>query len=257
MKEINDPNQALASQRPKAENQEQEKYRPPIEFSCDSDTDKQICWGFFRLGRGVFLDGLNLEYPIKDEEATKAKISQAIDDFYKDNQEGIAERVKQAEINWIKVEDSFYKKVDKLFSGYAWPKPDGEIKEYQAIGSILGIFPRDIYRKTFAFPANPLKNKFNPNLVIAHEMLHFITYDYLEKIYNLDPSEHNSQDNKFWQFTENLNALIEAEPMWAEFLGQGKPNRKPECAELYDEMEKIWREDKDLDNLIKQVFDIK
>ena len=46
------------------------------------------------------------------------------------------------------------------------------------------------------------------------------------------------------------------EEMWQEFMGDHKANIKPECRELYNEMKKIWDKNKDIDNLVKQIFNI-
>jgi hypothetical protein len=240
------------------ENKEKEKFHPEIKFGYNPNLDKFICWTFFKNSGKIFLNGLKLEYPIKDEEATKQKISEAVDKFYQENDKGVKESVGLAELSWQEVESSFYNKVDELFSGYDWPKAKTADGKYKANGSILNIFPRFIEEKSFCFPAKPREaKKISSNRVIAHEMLHFITYDYLEKKYNLKPSEAGDKDNKFWQFTENLNALIEGDPMWSELMEGDEPDRMPECADLYDEMEKIWSKNKNLDNLIEKVFNVK
>ncbi|MCX6782020.1 MAG: hypothetical protein NTW66_02810 [Candidatus Magasanikbacteria bacterium] len=163
--------------------------------------------------------------------------------------------LKVTERKWRKHEKIFFRLVDKIFKNYPWPKGN-----YRGYISAFYRFPRNISQKTFAFPAqynNPRFVNFDL-LVIAHEMLHFITYDYLQKKYHLKPSEHHNKDNFFWQFTENLNVLIENSKMWRPFSGKfvsGPYDKK--AAELLASMEKIWRKNHDLDNLIVKTFKLK
>ena len=124
------------------------------------------------------------------------------------------------------------------------------------MASIWYRFPRDIKHQRFAVPANPNFKYHSAPHVIAHEMLHFITYDYLEKKYGLKPSEHTDPDNTFWQFTENLNVLIENDPIWAEFADGKISKPYPDCQELYEKMKAIWDQNKDIDNLVRQIFNL-
>ncbi len=163
--------------------------------------------------------------------------------------------LKITERKWRKHEKTFFRLVDKIFKNYSWPKGN-----YRGYISVWHRFPRFISRKIFAFPRQYNNPKFvNVDLrVITHEMLHFITYDYLQKKYHLKPSERYSKDNFFWRFTENLNVLIENSKMWRPFSGGGisKPYDKG-AAKLLIPMEKIWRKNHDLDNLIVKTFKLK
>ncbi len=163
----------------------------------------------------------------------------------------IKNNLKVTEQKWHKCEKIFFRLVDKIFKNYPWPKGN-----YRGYISVWARFPRFIKQKMFAFPVQYNNPKFvNFDLrVITHEMLHFITYDYLQKKYHLKQSECNDKDNIFWQFTENLNVLIENSKMWLPishgFISQPYDN----CAVLYQKMEKVWRKNNDLDDLILKIF---
>ncbi len=221
---------------------------PKIRFTFDLNTDKKFCLYFLRRGWNIHP---SLKYLIDcpDEEIVKRESSEFIDNFYQKNFDKISINFNQAIEDWFKVEKSYFSKVGILLNNYPWPQGD-----YMAVGSVLDSFPRNIKDKSFTFPVN---NQLFPTSVIAHEMLHFIVYDYMEKVCGLEPSECFSKDNRFWQFTENLNALIEDEPIWQEFMNGQKAHVKKNCQDLYQEMKNIWDRDKNINSLIEQVFFVK
>lgn len=218
---------------------------PKIEFSFNLDVEKEIFLTFWRVGQCLHPE-LNYILEEKNEMTAKKEISNFIDNYYQKKGETLKNNFEHVIKEWSEVEASYYQKVDKLLGNYPWPK-----ENYQAFASVLYCFPRSIDGQWFTFPVN---TKFNAIQVIAHEMLHFIVYDYMEKKFGLQPSECFDQDNKFWQFTENLNALIEDEPIWSEFMKDNKANVKNECLDLYKEMKKDWHGN--VDQLIRKIFSL-
>jgi len=79
----------------------------------------------------------------------------------------------------------------------------------------------------------------------------------VQKKYHLKPSESRDKDNFFWQFTENLNVLIENSKMWQPISNGSVSKPYDDCAALYRKMEKIWKKNHDLDNLIVKTFKLK
>lgn len=246
-----EPNSSPAIEKPEAK-----KRLPEIEFGINPSYDKAICLMFWRRHKYVIAE-LKYLLEIEDETIVKQEIEKFVDEFYRNNQAGIQEKFTKGQEAWSEVADSFFAKVDQIFHSHPWPlaTPENQGK-YQAMASIWHRFPRDIKHQRFAMPANPSFQYSSAEHVIAHEMLHFITYDYLEKNYGLIPSEARDADNTFWQFTENLNVLIENDPMWAEFMNGKTSKPKLECRELYDKMKVVWDQNKDIDNLIRQIFNV-
>lgn len=223
-----------------------EKYKPDISFSIDKDVDLDIFMDFLSEGRAIHPDLKHLE-DMDDIEKCHSIAKKFFDKYYKDYKEDIEKGLKRAEEDWRKVEIGFYEKVDELFDAYPWPEG-----EYSSTASILKTYPRFIDKKFFTFPADRPDVS---NLIIAHEMLHFITYDYLEKKYALKPSERYDKDNTFWQFTENLNVLLENDPGWQSVFGNREGRKSApysECEEMFKNMKKIWDDNKNLDNLIQK-----
>ncbi|MFA4872182.1 MAG: hypothetical protein WC610_03975 [Patescibacteria group bacterium] len=226
------------------------KYYPKIKFGINETFEKRI---LYNTSHAQWALRPELKFLFKDEfKNSRQKILSAyVDNYYEVYKKKIKEDLNKAKKNWAGVEKYFYKEVDKIFHKYPWPKGN-----YHAHISIWNMFPRFIKSKIFMFPSNPerYKNKKFTLLVIAHEMLHFITYNYLQNKYKLKPSESGDKDSKFWQFTENLNVLIESGKNWRVFTeGTSKPYL--ECQKLYTRMKRIWETNNDIDNLIKIIFE--
>ena len=227
------------------------KYYPKIQFSINLPREKKILLQRTRNLQKFLPVGMSFVMR-KEFIKEKNKILNAyLDTYYLNQKEYLADSVQNTQTKWKKVEKVFFNKVDKMFNNWPWPKGN-----YRGYVSIARSFPRYIEEKVFAFPTQSYKpGRENIDLrVTSHEMLHFIEYDYLQKKFGLQASECNSSDNTFWQFTENLNVLIENTNFWREFNMGYKSEPYSDCQKLYVKMKKIWDKNKDIDNLIKKTF---
>ena len=103
--------------------------------------------------------------------------------------------------DWLMVEKNFHCLVDELFCGHKWPKG-----KYIAYTTIWGMFPKFLEDKTFQIPFKH-KNKRYVIVVIAHELLHFIFYDYFYKKYpkyRLDKYNFLHTNSKFSEVVEDF-----------------------------------------------------
>jgi hypothetical protein len=228
-----------------------QKYYPKIKFCLDLKQEKNH---FLERGRSLrkFLP-VGLGFVCRKNFIKKKNeiLSAYLDEYYLEMNKYLRDSVNNTQAKWQKVEKLFFEKVDLLFHGWPWPK--GNYRGYVSIGR---SFPRHIKEKFFAFPMRTYNSEYaNRDLrIIAHEMLHFIEYDYLQKKFGLQPSECNSPDSTFWQFTENLNVLLENTNFWREFSLDYKSKPYPDCQKLYVKMKKIWDKNKDIDNLVEKIF---
>ncbi|MCK4520729.1 hypothetical protein KAT95_02565 [Candidatus Parcubacteria bacterium] len=143
---------------------------------------------------------------MKNKKAKKKFLKNYVINCYKHRNILIKKRVKEAEKRWKKVEQKFFYLTDKLFQKYPWPKSD-----YRAFVTIWNIFPRDISKKTFQFPYKGRIFK-KVEAIIAHEILHFLFYDYLFKYF---PKYKKSQYSySVWALSEAFNEAIMTEPEW-------------------------------------------
>lgn len=231
------------------------KQYPHVKFIIDQKQDMSVLkWGDDYI-KQCFPDNMRFvnEKNFSKKERLKLAESFAVN-RYKKELKIIKSGLKITEQKWRRHEKIFFRLVDNIFKKYPWPKGN-----YRGYISVFYRFPRFISQKKFAFPTQYNNPKYADidMRVIAHEMLHFIAYDYLQKKYHLKPGERRDKDNFFWQFTENLNVLIENSRMWQPFSDGLILKPYDDCAALYRKMEKIWRKNRDLDNLIIKTFKLK
>jgi len=113
-------------------------------------------------------------------------------------------------INWQKVEKHFLVLTDKIIGSSYWPKG-----KYIAYPSIWGMFPRFLDDKTFQFPYQCKTEKY-VNVIIAHEMLHFIFFNYFFQKY--PKYKNNKYDSLVWNVSEIFNVVIQNSPEWIKFF---------------------------------------
>ncbi len=167
--------------------------------------------------------------------------------IYEIREKEIKKGLAKAQKDWQKVEKQYYQLIDRIFKNHPWPKGS-----YRGIASIWHMFPRYIKHKIFFFPYRHRIPEFS-NKVIAHELLHFIFFDYLEEKYNLkeDSKIKNKPNDYIWKISEVFNNVIED---WRPYnkLFKEKPKPYPGTQKMFQEMKKQWQEKQDVDWLLSQ-----
>jgi len=117
------------------------------------------------------------------------------------------------------------------------------------------MLPRYVKQKIFFFPYKHKISKYS-NKVIAHELLHFIFFDYLEKNHGLEEWSKikNKPDDYIWKISEVFNNVIED---WRPYnrLLKDKPNPYTGTEKMFEKMKKQWREKQDIDWLLEGWLD--
>jgi hypothetical protein len=223
------------------------KVKPSIIFSINKNLEKNF---FHIFSKEQWAMPKELHFLLTPAfKASRQKILSAyVDSYYAAYHDALEMNMHHVQSDWKKIAPYFFKEIDCIFKGFPWPKGS-----YHAHPSIWNMYPRFIQKRTFTFPSGSGRRVFSMT-VIAHEMLHFITYDYLQKKYSLRPSESESKDNTFWQFTENLNVLIQNSPQWKKITKGDVSHPYPECKKQYERMKRIWTNNRDIDNLVKKIL---
>ena len=169
-----------------------------LETNKHFDVNAELEIGFYKLYPELKKAGLD------DEKLKLAK--KLIDEKLRNNETIIKKEIKNIQKQWQKITPWFYKECERIFENYKWPKG-----KYIAYATIWGTYPRFLDEKTFTFPyKHKLKNY--TLIVIAHEMLHFIFYDYLFKNY---PEFKNKKfEKEVWQMSEIFDVLIQNSKKW-------------------------------------------
>jgi len=173
-----------------------------VKFQLNIDLDKKMAGEFldFSLGGYNFGKIICEDHPGLKNKTGKDKefISNYFDDFYAKNKVILLARKDYFQTNWQNVETEFLNLANKLFDGHFFPKG-----KYIGYISSFCCNPRFLNDKTFqVYYLNEDKG------TVAHEMLHFIFYDYVqtkmpELVLNLD-----TNTGLFWDVAEIFNSVI-------------------------------------------------
>ncbi len=203
---------------------------------------REMNWAFYRPHPKLkILKQKDLDFLEK-----KSIVKKYIDVYYKINLAKIKEGALKAKKDWQDKERDFFNLVGEIFKNYPWPKG-----KYIACPTIFGMYPRFLKDKTFQFPYCHKKKNFIP-VVIAHEMLHFIFYDYLYKYF---PKYKNPKYNfKIWNISEAFNILIQNSKKWTDVFSQ-RAMPYPEHKELIMRMKRIFNKKQNIHYLLKNLLE--
>lgn len=151
---------------------------------------------------------------------------------------------------WMKIAPHYFSLIDTLFGGRKWPNG-----KYIAFGTIWGMYPRFLKDKIFQIPFWHRTPRYIP-VVIAHELLHFIFYDYF---YTRYPQYQRPKDNFFvWHVSEIFNTIIQNSPVWLDCFklkSLGYPKHKTIVAHISSALYRRdeWNLNTLVDKIIKEV----
>jgi hypothetical protein len=210
------------------------------------DNKRKMNWAFYNPHPKLkTLEQKNLNFLEK-----KLIVKKYIDVYYKENLAEIKRGILKTKKDWQSKEKYFFALVDKIFKNHLWPKG-----KYIAYSTIWGMYPRYLKDKTFQFPYCHKKKNFTL-VVIAHEMLHFIFYDYF---FTKHPQYKNHKYDFFvWHVSEIFNVVIQNSPKWIKAF-QIKSMEYPEHKKIISGLAKKyykktdWRTDDLINDIIKAV----
>lgn len=136
---------------------------------------------------------------------------QRIRQLYLKQSDGIKRDMFAAKQAWQKLAPVFFELTDEIFETLPWPKG-----KYIAYPTVWGMFPRYLEDKTFQIPVRFRRKKLIP-VVVAHELLHFICYQYL---FRTRPELKKGGNTFFcWHVTELFNSVVQTTPRWRRVFG--------------------------------------
>ena len=192
---------------------------PNVTFRRNAKKDLETILAFTK--ESVYDNGRNLnwaaftKYPglkkyFDNEKGYKINNLQALRNFidtaYRTKQTKMDRALEGHEKRWTKIAPTFFSLVDSLFHGRKWPRG-----KYIAFGTIWGMYPRFLEFQTFLIPFWHRSPRYVSG-VIAHELLHFMFYDYFYERY---PKYNRPKYNYLvWQISEIFNTIIQNSPIW-------------------------------------------
>lgn len=230
---------------------------PKVLLVIDQERDIDNAIGFLKYEK----DEQFLGWFFRDESAhildksftTTRKRNDAIRKYVRDTHAGRKKEIRAgllaAKRDWKQIEEDYFSLVGKIFKGHPWPKG-----KYVGAISVFRLYPRYLDKKLFFFPYSYRIPRFS-NCVIAHEMLHFMFFDYIFSKYKLgeDSKIKGKSVDYVWQISEVFNVVIEGWRPYREIVGhKGRPY--PGHEQIYGVMRRQWMKNQDIDWLLDQWF---
>jgi len=168
---------------------------PRVRFRLNKNLDKKTAIDFlgFTYGGINFANGILNVHP-----EIKKSIFNYIDNFYKKKGRFLKRLANNFERKWRSREREFFETASKIFKNHPWPKG-----KYIGYISIFDCNPRFLENKTFQIF---YKHKAGPVYVTAHELLHFVFYDYLTK--KRKDLKRKLSDDNLWHLSEIINEIM-------------------------------------------------
>jgi predicted SprT family Zn-dependent metalloprotease len=217
---------------------------PRIKFKADYRKDVQSFLDFFYSAS--YDEGRSFQWAVTDHypefkffegkknitKKEEKQITNFVKKEYKKKEKIIAKNLQEYEDNWKKVEQPFFELVELLFGRRQWPKG-----KYIAYSTIWGMFPRFLEDKTFQVPVE-YKNKKYVNVIIAHELLHFMFYDYF---YTQYPRYNKRKEDFFvWNISEIFNVVVQNSSEWVDVFRE-KTQLYPEHKKMITALAKRYK----------------
>lgn len=182
---------------------------------------------------------------IKNRKIQNKMIGRYFDLFYNKHKDYLNERKKEFNKEWQTVEKSYFSEVKKIF------KNQVTIHHYIGYLSIINCNPRFLSKRNFQI------FYYHPRGVIyvaAHEILHFIFYDYCFKKFPGLFKNLNTEEGLFWDLAEIFNVIILSLPQFKKIHGQRKMGSYPVHKRYLYPLKKYWQEADGIDRWVIKSF---
>lgn len=168
----------------------------------------------------------------------KTDISKEVNLFYKKHSNKLKTKIKTWQRKWSKIEKRYFKLVEELFNK-KWPKG-----KYICYVSAFNCNPRFLTEKTFQI----YYKKDKELVAIAHELLHFMFYDYFSKKF-----KGKLNKEKLWRLSEVFNVIVLNTKEFQSLI-KYRETPYPEHKNLYQKLNKIYNKHNNIKDFIKEAI---
>lgn len=205
------------------------KSYPHVTFKLDQDIDSSIGNMFLGVRQGgidfsaeiIKLHPFLIKALKVQGKARKKIVDDYVQDYYRDHKVELETSQVTFQDEWNKVEPKFLNITNTVFNEHQWPPG-----EYNGFPSIFNCNPRWLETKNFQVYRNNIVGTF---FSVAHEMLHFIFYDYLGKRHPNYVKQIG--EDRLWKLSEVFDELSFEQPEYETF--------KPKQPSFYPELQPI------------------
>lgn len=231
---------------------------PRLTFSIDPEKDISTFFSFVEDAK--YDEGRNLEWAVfkghpelrryfKNTKfvAKQSDISEYIEKIYARDKERMFEWRQYCENLWNKNEDRYFSIVQGLFDSSFWKEG-----KYIAYPTLWGMYPRFLQDKTFQLPYTEKKRE-KLLFIIAHEMLHFIFYEYFFSKY--PKYREGDYDFFLWNVSEIFNTVVQGSKSFPRDMNDPE-SAYPEHEDIVSHLQKEYKEvsRENVDTLIETIM---
>jgi hypothetical protein len=173
-------------------------------------------------------------------------VPEGVEGFYKINGDELQRFIATARESWDSISPLFFDTVSMLFHQHPWPKG-----EYIGYASMFDCNPRFLDTKTFQVY---YKHRAGSNYVTAHELLHFMFYDYAVKKHADLFEGKSTETGIFWDVAEVFNAVLLHSPLLLPIHNIEEPIVYPEHKNWVEHMKEAWNNNSDIDSFIIRAY---
>lgn len=193
-----------------------------IRFYLNKKLDCQMISEFINIdnGGGInFSRGITKIHPkLKIIESSNKKLSKKdkklylrefVDIYYNEHKVPMLDKIDSIKKAWKTRENKYISITEDFFVDFNFSKSD-----YIAYASIINCNPRFLESKTFQF----FYKKSIPDAIhtIAHEILHFVFFDFIEK--KMRKEIKNLSEDQIWDLSEIFNTIILGSSKYEEII---------------------------------------
>jgi hypothetical protein len=229
---------------------------PIIKLQFDQKLDQDMAWIFYGHKRGGcdFWKERALRYHpklinIEESSDKKAFLNDYVSDYYTSHNNEIISLSNKTIEYLNQTQEKYFLLIDKIFNNYPWPK-----KEIIGNFSIFDFCPR--FLEDGEFQVCIYDNRSLQLFTIFHECLHFIFYDFALNKFPEVFTGIDTGDGKFWILAEVFNAVVQSTDDFTILYGKIDNIGYPDHQELIKQGSMIWKDNPDVYNWIKKMWEL-
>jgi hypothetical protein len=201
--------------------------------------------GGINFGEGIVRIHPQLKSVISSKDITQRKKSIRLyfDNYYQIHRTAMLHKLKRVRDAWRKQEQEYIATTGNLFGGFQFPEG-----KYIAYASIINCNPRFLDSKTFQFFYK--KSVADAIYTIAHELLHFIFFDFVKKKLRKE-IKHLSED-QLWDLSEVFNVVVLKSPRYHHIINQKFVTAYPDHQHYIKRFRKAYENSQNAEEFIRK-----
>ena len=223
-----------------------------LRFYLNKKLDERMAEEFLNVrGGGIdFGEGIVKIHPrlksvisLKDIAQRKKIIRAYFDNYYKSHKKEITLKLKRVREAWQKQEQRYIAITQAFFDGFQFSE-----SKYIAYASIINCNPRFLDSKTFQFFYK--KSVADAVYTIAHELLHFIFFDFVEK--KLKKEIKDLSEDQIWDLSEIFNVVVLKSSQYCHIINQKFVTAYPDHQRYIKQFQKTYENSQNAEEFIRK-----